>query len=464
MAQTTATPAAQYAHLVQAPFGLIGEHLSHSKSAPLHAQLVPNIDYRYIELAPEALAPFLAQSQARGLNVTIPYKEAVLPLCQSLTPRAKLIGAVNTLTRQADGSWMGDNTDVLGLVSTLEHLGVAVDGATALIVGTGGAAKCAYAALREMGARRIAFLSRNPARDQAQLAHFGARLAFEETALDAPDVAVLSAEAARQLRDVRILINATPVGMYPHMKDEPVVSLSDYPALSAVVDMIYNPVRTNLLLEAKRLGIAYDNGYRMLVGQAAYAQKNWLEAAGLNAHSVTAPETLHRVYESMMRLGMSITLIGMPGAGKTTIGRQLAAALQLPFVDTDECFEARHGSIEHYIQTQGIEAFRTLENAIIDEVSQVTTPRVIATGGGSVLNPDNARALMRLGPVIHLRRDLDQLEVAGRPLSQRVNLTTLWQTRAPIYFATQDIETINRDNPTSTVVEILIQIKNFIHR
>lgn len=386
-------------------FGLLGRKLGHSFSPAIHKAL-GGYDYRLIELEEDRLGPFLREGGFRGLNVTIPYKQAVIPFLDALSDRAARTGAVNTIVRDDAGRLTGYNTDWGGFEALLRRAGMEVRGQKCLVLGSGGASKMAVCCLRDLGAREVRVISRNGEDHYGNLARHD---------------------------DADLLINATPVGMYPGNGVSP-VSLDLFPELKGVADLIYNPARTALLLQAEDRGIPCVNGLYMLTEQARIACELFLGT------SVSA-ERSGEIARDLARETGNIVLIGMPGCGKSTVGRMLAEKLGKQFTDTDAEIEARAGiSCGDLIRRDGEDAFRQLETDVIRETG-AGTGRVIATGGGAVTRPENRDPLRQNGPVVWLDRPLETLATdASRPLSEnRELLERRWKERQPLYEAWADL-------------------------
>ena len=388
-------------------YGLIGEHLGHSFSAEIHARLGAE-PYELRELSPEEVSAFLRREEFRGINVTIPYKQTVMPYLDGISGTAREIGAVNTIVRR-NGKLFGENTDAAGLTMLLRKIGAEPAGKKVLILGTGGTSRTAAYAARKMGAREVIRVSRS-----------------------AREGAVTYAEAALKHADARILINTTPCGMYPRTGDCP-VDLGLYPELEAVADAVYNPLRTNLVLEARRRGIPAEGGLFMLTAQA-------VRAAELFRDTAYPPETAENIYRELLREKENMVLIGMPGSGKSTVSGALRRRTGRPSVDTDALIEERTGkTIPEIFREDGEKAFRDAESEVIAEVS-ARGGQIIATGGGAVLRPENVRALKRNGRLILLERPADALVPTGdRPLADtREKMDRLFLEREPIYRAAAD--------------------------
>ncbi len=390
-------------------YGLIGEKLGHSYSQMIHARLA---DYRYElkEIAPERLDAFIEARNFRGLNVTIPYKQAVMKHCAELSPEAMEVGSVNTLIVRPDGSLFGHNTDIDGFIYMLRRGEIDPAGAKAVILGSGGTSLTARAALTRLGAREIVTVSRK----------------------GPVDYAALYAEHA----DAEILVNATPVGMYPKNGASP-VELDRLPKVRGVADVIYNPEKTALILAAQAKGIPAVSGLSMLVAQAR-------EAAELFAgHAIPAG----RVEDIVSEIGaqtLNLILVGMPGCGKSTLGQAVAAALQREFVDCDAEIVRRAGkSIPEIFAQDGEGAFRALESSVLADVCR-GHGLVISTGGGAVLRAENRDAMRQNGRVCLIRRALALLPRDGRPLSASEDaVARLWEARRAAYETAADFPVEN---------------------
>ena len=400
-------------------YGLLGRSLGHSFSPEIHRRL-GSYDYRLVELAPQEVGPFLEAGSFRGLNVTIPYKKTVMAYCQELSPAAQRIGSVNTLIRREDGSLFGDNTDYDGFCYMLRKSGLQAAGKKALVLGSGGASLTVCTVLRDMGAREVVTISRS-----------------------GPD----NYENLERHRDAQLLINTTPVGTYPNTGAAP-VSLDAFPLCEGVLDLIYNPAKTQLLLDAERRGLTWANGLGMLVAQAKAAAERFL--------GQKIPDT--RVAEiacEVERETKNIVLIGMPGCGKSTIGAALAQALGRTLADVDSAVEEDSGRrIPQIFAEEGEEGFRRWEHQAICRLGRESR-LVIATGGGAPTRRENWDPLRQNSTVVYLRRELELLPTQGRPISQRVSAEELYRQRAPLYEELADITVDNRGSVEETVQAIL---------
>ena len=404
-------------------YGLIGRPLGHSFSAEIHARLGRE-PYELRELAEEEVGPFLRSGEFRGINVTIPYKQAVMPFLDEISETAREIGAVNTVVRR-DGRLYGDNTDAAGLRGLLDRLGADLRGKKVLIFGTGGTSRTARYVSIKAGAREVIRVSRT-----------------------AREGAVTYAQAARDHGDAEILINTTPCGMYPHNGDCP-ADLSLFPALEAVADVIYNPLRTNLVLAARERGIPAEGGLYMLTAQA-------VRAAELFRDTAYPPDTAEKICRQLLAEKENLVLIGMPGSGKSTVSAALQRRSGRPAVDTDARIEEKAGrSIPEIFRLEGEKAFRDLESEVIGEVSALGG-QVIATGGGPVLRPENVRALRRNGRLVLLERPAEELTpTADRPLADtREKMERLRLEREPVYRAAADFTVRLRGTPEEAAEEI----------
>lgn len=409
-------------------YGLIGCPLGHSFSKELHEGL-GRYEYELKELQPDELGPFLLARDFAGVNVTIPYKQAVIPYLDEISDRAKAIGAVNTIVNR-NGRLYGDNTDFDGMRLALSRAGIAVKGKNALILGTGGTSNTAYAVLSALGARSIRKVSRT-----------------------GKGGAISYAEAYAKHADAELIVNTTPVGMYPNDAETP-IDLARFPKLSGVFDAIYRPLCTRLVLDAKARGLAAEGGLYMLTAQAARAAERFTgEAFPLSV--------IDRMYERTLKQKRNLVMIGMPGVGKTRVGTRLAELLHRPFFDSDRVITERIGMpIPDYFAAHGEETFRTVEAEVIAELSR-QSGIVLSTGGGAVLKRENVRALRSNGYLLFLDRPVDELKTSSdRPLSSdREKVRKLFETRYPIYLAAADRHIKSGKNANETAFMILEELK-----
>ena len=402
--------------------GLLGGKLGHSFSPQIHGALA---DYRYTlwEKSPEELDDFLKNGDFTGLNVTIPYKKDVMPYCAELSEQAKKVGAVNTIVRRRDGTLLGHNTDYFGFAYLLKQSGIAVAGKKCLVLGTGGASVTVQTVLREQGAK-VVVLSRSGPENYDHLERHA---------------------------DAALIVNATPVGMYPNTGVSP-IKLIFFPNLEGVLDLIYNPARTQFLLDAEKLGVPGWNGLSMLVAQAK-------ESAEWFTEKTIPDERIEEIYTRLRRETENLVIIGMPGSGKTTVGRLLAQATGKIFVDVDEEIIRTAGmSISEIFAASGEAGFREIETSVLCKLGK-GSGQVIATGGGCVTRPENYPLLHQNGRILRLRRDIGKLPKDGRPLSLTNDLSEMAAEREPLYAAFADLTFDNNDALEHTLETILEAIK-----
>lgn len=396
--------------------GLLGRQLGHSYSPAIH-NLLADYDYELFEKEPEELPDFLQNGDFTGLNVTIPYKKAVIPYLDGLTPVAQKLGAVNTILRRPDGTLLGHNTDYGGFASMVRASGLSPRGKKALVLGSGGASATAVAVLQELGAA-VTVISRQGENNYTNL----------------------------QLhRDAAIIVNTTPVGMYPQCGLSP-IDLGLFPQLEGVLDLIYNPARTQLLLDGEARNLVTMNGLWMLVAQAT-------ESAALFTGTPISHDRMTDVFRRIRSRTENLVLIGMPGCGKSTIGALLATATGKKIVDTDAEIEKLSGKpIPRIFAEDGEAAFRQWETRILRQFGQ-RSGLVISTGGGCVTRAENYPLLHQNGQIIHLLRDISKLPTAGRPLS--VDLQAMYAQRLPLYRCFADVAVDNNDSPEETLAQII---------
>ena len=379
-------------------FGLLGERLSHSYSPMIHAELG---DYAYLlyEKKPEELDSFFSRAGFDGLNVTIPYKTAVIKYCTELSEAAAQIGSVNTIVKRADGTLYGDNTDYYGFAYLLRRAGANPAGAKAVILGGGGSSLTARAVLGDAGAREIITVSRAGPDNYGNIGRHA---------------------------DAALIVNTTPVGMYPDNGASPVADLGLFTNCRHVVDMIYNPLTTELMFQARKYGITCANGLAMLVAQAK-------RAAELFTHRSVPDDTIETIIKKIERTVRNIVLIGMPGCGKTTVGAELARLSGRGFIDTDdEIAKAAGKPVSDIITIEGEAVFRKLETSALSDACK-RSGLVIATGGGVVTRPENYRLIKQNGVVVFLNRDISELPATNRPLSLTIGTAALAKERLPLY-------------------------------
>ena len=398
--------------------GLLGRKLGHSYSPQIHGCL-GDYSYTLYEKEPQELADFLMSGDFTGLNVTIPYKKDVIPYCSQLTPCAKKLGAVNTIVRQPDGTLIGHNTDYFGFSSMVERSGLDLREKEVLVLGSGGAAVTVLAVLEELGAKGVV---------------------ISRTGSDNYDNLYLHKNAAA-------IVNATPVGMYPNVDDSP-LDLSIFPKLEGVLDLVYNPARTSLLCQAESLGIVAQNGLWMLVAQAK-------ESAQWFTNSSIPDSIIPKIHNMLQKQMENIILLGMPGCGKSTVGKNLAMHLGKTFFDADSEIEKEAGMpIPEIFSLHGEDTFRQLETNVLRRLGK-QSGLVIATGGGCVTRSENYLPLHRNGRLIWLQRDVNKLPTDGRPLSQIGKLADMYAVRKPLYQQFSDITICNDTSVEEAVDSIL---------
>jgi len=395
-------------------YGLLGRKLGHSWSGPIHKELGCD-SYRLIELEPEELEGFLRQPNIGGLNVTIPYKKTVMPFCDVIEEPARSIGSVNTIVRR-DGKLYGYNTDAAGFVWMAKRAGIDFADKKVVILGSGGASVTAQTMTRLGGAAQVVVISRSGDDNYDNLSRHA---------------------------DADIVVNTTPVGTYPNVGEAP-VDLRNFPHCTGVLDVVYNPRRTALLLQAEELGIPHSDGLPMLVTQAVVAEEHFF--------SKTIPDTENeRILGKLRREMTNIVLIGMPGCGKSSVGAKLAELTGREAVDLDALIAEKAGMpIPEIFARQGEAAFRALEREVTAEAGK-QSGKIILTGGGVVKDERNYAPLHQNGRIYHLLRDLDRLPTDGRPLSQTTNLTTMWEERRPMYERFRDAAIDNNGSMEETV-------------
>lgn len=402
-------------------YGLLGRKLSHSLSPEIHSHF-GSYDYGLFCREPEELDEFFESRELKAYNVTIPYKVEAFNRCDELSETAKKIGSVNTVVRLADGKLYGDNTDYFGFKYMSDSCGVCYEGKKVLVLGSGGASLTVCEVAKDCGAKEIIVVSRTGENNYDNIdKHY----------------------------DADIIVNTTPVGMYPN-NGERLIDLRKFRKVQCVLDLIYNPCKTQLLLDAEKLGIRNANGLAMLVAQG-------LKSAELFLGKEFEKGTVEKVYDAMLSEQKNIVLIGMPGCGKSTVGKTLAKKLQREFIDTDEEIVRADGrSIPEIFRNDGEEVFRKLEtDAVIATGKKLS--KIIATGGGAVIKKENRDALRQNGTIIYLKKDLSLLSIEGRPLSKDENtLRELYEKRRGIYEELADF-TVDVDTDATITAERVIK-------
>lgn len=389
-------------------YGLIGERLSHSFSKTIHNKLC-DYDYSLKEIAPQELEEFMSKADFKAINVTIPYKQAVIPYLYEVSDIARRIGAVNTVVNK-NGRLYGYNTDFWGLSALIEKNGISLKDKKVLILGSGGTSKTALVVAEEMGAKTVLRLSRNGG-----------------------EGLITYSDAIKEHTDAEIIINTTPCGMYPDI-GKSAIDISLFPRLCGVVDAVYNPLKSQLVCEAKERGIAAAGGLYMLVSQAVYAAERFTD-------SKIPSERTDEVYKELLNSKRNIVLIGMPSCGKSTVGKRLSLELSKGFVDSDEEIVRKTGkSIPKIFEAEGEKGFREIESKVIAELS-LRQNCIIATGGGAILNKRNIDLLKENGEVVFIDRPLEMLiTTSDRPLSSdRALLEQRFKERYAIYNERADV-------------------------
>lgn len=409
--------------------GLIGEHLGHSYSPEIH-RFLADYPYGLYEIERGEVGAFMGSTDLTAFNVTIPYKKDVIPYLDEISDVARRIGAVNTVTRTKNGGFRGDNTDYYGFQKMVESSGIEIKDKKILVLGTGGASVTVHTVLSDLGARETVSVSRSGA---------------------------CNYETVYSLhKDADAVVNTTPVGMYPNTGASP-LRLSEFPDLSGVLDLIYNPARTALLLEAEQLGLPHANGLLMLVAQAKRASELFLGGVGID------DERISRITREMRLKTENLVLIGMPGCGKSTAARLLSTLTGRDAIDTDEVFISLSGgrTPAEYIRTYGESAFRRIEAEAVRTVGQLSG-KIIATGGGVPTIRENYDALHQNGVILWLRRPLFSLPTAGRPLSIGQDLGSLYEKRLPFYEAFSDGSVDSCNDPMDTARALLQKFEELI--
>jgi len=405
-------------------YGCIGEKLGHSFSKIIHNEFC-DYNYELKEIARDDLADFMRKADFKAINVTVPYKLDVIPFLYKIDEAAKQIGAVNTIVNKS-GRLYGYNTDFYGLSCLIERMGVSLQNKKVLILGSGGTSKTALAVAKSMKAGEVLVVSRSGGQGN---------ISYEE--------------ALTSHTDAEIIINTTPCGMYPNIGVS-AIDLKEFTKLKAVFDAVYNPLSSDLVIQAKNMGIAATGGLYMLVAQAVGAIEKFI------GKQISVTET-ERVYNKLLQSKRNLVLIGMPGCGKTTIGKATAKQLKKDFIDSDDEIVKKAGiSIPEIFEKYGEKFFRQLESETIAEIAKQQNC-VIATGGGAVLNSRNIDLLKENGTVIFIDRPLEELvTTADRPLSSsRELLEKRYNERYSIYISLSDYKV----NAKADLQENIILVK-----
>ncbi len=377
--------------------GLLGQKLGHSYSPAIHS-LLGDYEYKLYEVQPENVEAFLRSDAFDALNVTIPYKKTAAALCDELSDTAASIGSANTLVRRADGTLFGDNTDVYGFEEMLRRADISAEGKKVLVLGSGGASAAVTYALRGQKARDVVIISRTGEDNYTNLSRH---------------------------KDAELIVNATPIGMYPDC-GKTLLDLRDFPECGAVVDIIYNPVRTALLLQAEELGLRTAGGLTMLAAQAVRSSERF-------TGSSIPDDAIDKAVRYVRSQTMNIVLVGMPGCGKTSVSETLGKLLSRRVTDTDAQITLDTGETpEQIILSRGESAFRATETEAVRKLGG-KFGTIIATGGGVPLREENYAPLHQNGIIFWLQRDLNKLAREGRPLSRTADMEALYKVREPRY-------------------------------
>jgi len=388
-------------------YGCIGEHLAHSFSKEIHNK-IENYEYELCEVAKDKLFEFMTKREFKAINVTIPYKQDVIPHLYYIDDMAKEIGAVNTVVNK-DGKLYGYNTDFMGMSALCDRVGIDFDGKKVLVLGTGGTSKTAVAVAKSKGAKEVIKVSRKSGEN-----------------------CVTYDDAKKIHSDANIIINTTPCGMYPNNDGMP-INLDDYKSVEGVIDAVYNPLVTRLVADAKKRGIKAECGLYMLVAQAVFAAQKFLG-------KTYDKKIIDDVFNEILLSKQNIVLTGMPGSGKTTVGKILAQITNRVFVDTDQMIVEEYGEISKIFESKGEAAFRDMETEAVKKASQ-NCGCIISTGGGAILKNENIDALKSNGKIFFIDRPLENLiPTDDRPLAKDVEaIKKRYSERYEIYKATADV-------------------------
>ena len=404
-------------------YGVIGEHLKHSFSKDIHEKIA-NYKYDICEIEPEKLDDFIKSGEFEGINVTIPYKEKVIPHLYSVSDKAKRIGAVNTVVNK-DGKLYGYNTDYMGMRALILRNKIDLKGKKALIMGNGGTAKTGRAVLTDLGASQIIHVGR-----------------------EGEGADVLYGDVVELHSDADFILNTTPVGMFPKNEGK-IIDIKLFPKLMGLIDVVYNPLRTNIVLDAIEMGIPAESGLYMLVSQAVYASEFFLE----KKYDISVCES---TFKEILKSKENIVLTGMPSSGKTTVGKYLVGITGKEFIDTDDEIVKKIGmDIPSYFAKYGEKAFRDVESEVIGEISK-KNGLIISTGGGAILRKENVRSLKQNGRIYFLNRSLELLTpTSSRPLSSDMEaLKKRFEERYELYLSSCDVE-IKADGTIKEVGDII---------
>ena len=408
-------------------YGLIGAKLGHSFSPTIHNKLF-GYNYSLLEIPETEIADFLTKKEFKAINVTIPYKQTVIPFLDEISQTARKIGAVNTVVNK-NGKLYGYNTDFVGMRDLIQKNNIEIEGKTVAILGSGGTSKTAKAVAESLGATKIYIVSKSGKENS------------------------ISYEKLYEIeREIEVIINTTPCGMYPNI-NESAVEIEKFHNLCGVVDAIYNPLKTKLVCDAKQRGIKAVGGLYMLVSQAAAAAEKFVEK------DVSTKE-VEKIYNDLYKHKENIVLIGMPGCGKTTIGKALSKELSKDFIDTDELIVIKENTpIPEIFEQKGETAFRDIESLVVKEVSSLSS-KIISTGGGVVKRPENINLLKQNGRIIFLDRPIENiLPTEDRPLSSNIHdLKKRYDERYSVYCSSCDIHINCTENIEENIALILKEL------
>jgi len=397
--------------------GLLGEHLGHSYSPQIHA-LLGRYEYKLYEKSPDEVEDFIKNGEWDGINVTIPYKKVAASLCDELSDIARKLGSANTLVRK-NGKIYGYNTDYYGFMSMVERSEISVKGKKAIVLGSGGASVTVCAVLETLGAG-VTVISRSGEDNYTNLTKHA---------------------------DAEIIVNTTPVGMYPK-NGESAIDLRDFPNCKGVFDLIYNPLRTKLILQAEELGIPHKSGLHMLVAQAK-------KSSELFRDTTLDDELIEYIEARLSRELRNIILIGMPGSGKSVVAQAISRKIGREIIEVDAEIERVAGkTIPEIFASGGESEFRAIETKVLAEAGK-QSGKIISTGGGCVTVPENYPLLHQNGVIIRIKRDVAVLPTDGRPISQSSDMTELARKREPMYRRFADFEVDNDGSLADTAEEIV---------